>query len=113
MIATNVRIVPSWLYQVGSPTGRRNDLMIGDIHRPQRNTASMLSVRPIMPSRVKSALIGPASLRKYADKNVRFSANSQAGIDHSMTPAKLSAKKRLTPPVTVPRLMKPHLLSSG
>ena len=36
-----------------------------------------------------------------------------AGIVHSITPAKLSANSRLTPPVTEPSSTLPHLLRSG
>ena len=99
-MAMIVRIAPSWLYQVGSPIGRRNELMIGDIHRPQRRTWIMFCVSPTSPSRVASAVIGPASLWKYAAMNVRLIAKSHDGIDKLMTPARASAKSRLTPPVT-------------
>src|SRR5689334_14664926 len=98
-VASTVRTAPSWLYHVGSPIGRRNDLMIGDIHRPQRRTPIITSVRPTSPSRVNRARIGQVSRRKYASRNVRLMANSQAGMDHSMTPESDSANRRLTPPV--------------
>ena len=45
--------------------------------------------------------------------NVPLIAKSQDGIDQPMTPISASAKSRLTPPLTVPRSMNPHLLSSG
>ena len=60
-MAMIVLIAPSWLYQVGSPIGRRNELMIGDIHRPQRRTWIMFCVSPTSPWRVASEVIGPAS----------------------------------------------------
>jgi hypothetical protein len=63
-MATSVRIAPSWLYQVGSAIGRRNELMIGDIQRPQRRTPIMFSTSCTSPARVKSARIGPASRSK-------------------------------------------------
>src|SRR6478752_2961879 len=89
-VATTVRTAPSWLYHVGSPIGRRNDLMIGDIHRPHRKTEIIVSVRPASPSRVNRARTGHGSRRKYASRNVRLIANSHAGIDHSITPARAS-----------------------
>src|SRR5262245_64608741 len=101
-VAARVRIAPSWLYHVGSPVGRRNDLMIGDIHKPQRRTAIITSDRPASPSRVNRARTGQASRLKYASRNVRLMAKSQAGIDHSITPASASANNRPTPPVVSP-----------
>src|SRR5436305_882841 len=90
-VASTVRTAPSWLYQVGSPIGRRNDLMIGDIHRPHRRTPIIVSVRLTIPARVNRARIGQGSRRNQASRNVRLMANSQAGIDHSITPARASA----------------------
>ena len=58
-MATRVRMAPSWLYQVGSPIGRRNELMIGAIHRPQRRTWIMFCVSPTSPSRVASETACP------------------------------------------------------
>ena len=48
-IARVVRMAPSWLYQVGVPMGRRNELMMGDIHRPHRRTWIMFSATWVMP----------------------------------------------------------------
>ncbi len=45
--------------------------------------------------------------------NVRLIANSQAGIDHSITPASASSNSSFTPPDCVPRSMNPHLLRNG
>ena len=92
---------PSWLYQVGSPTGRRNELMMGDIHKPQRRTSIMFWLSSTRPSLVKSDLMGAVSRRKQAAMKVRLSAKSQAGMAQLMTPAKASANNRFTPPVAL------------
>ena len=89
-MAMIVLIAPSWLYQVGSPIGRRNELMIGDIHRPQRRTWIMFCVSPTSPSRVASEVIGPASFWKYAAMKARLIAKSHDGIEKLMTPARAS-----------------------
>src|SRR3954466_11665753 len=99
-MAMIVLIAPSWLYQVGSPIGRRNELMIGDIHRPQRSTKIMFSDSSISPARVASDRIGAGSLRKYAVMKARLIANSQAATDQLRTPARASANSTPTPPVT-------------
>ena len=44
--------------------GRRKELMIGDIHRPQRRTWIMFSASWVSPAFVKSARIGVASFQK-------------------------------------------------
>ena len=57
-MATPDRIAPSWLYQVGSGDWRRNELMIGAIHSPQRSTRTPCSTRPSTPLGLTSVLIG-------------------------------------------------------
>ena len=80
---STVRIAPSWLYQVGSPIGRRNDLMIGDIHRPQRSTSIMFS-RELRPARrcVKSARIGAVFLPEVGRHEGPVDREEPGGIDH-------------------------------
>ena len=60
-----MRIAPSWLYQVGSPIGRRNELMIGDIQSPQRRTWIMFSPSLDQPvAREQACESGVASFQK-------------------------------------------------
>ena len=44
---------------------------------------------------------------------VRLIAKSQEAVDQLITPASISMSSKLTPPVTVPRLRCPHLLTRG
>ena len=70
--------------------------MIGDIQRPQRRTEIMVSSGPTIPAQVNRALIGADCFsKKAAAMKVRLIANSQAGIDHSITPDRASSIQEL------------------
>src|SRR4051812_16820322 len=86
-IASAVRTAPSWLYHVGSPIGRRKELMIGDIQRPQRRTTIRFSPSCASPSFVKKLRIGVVSFWKYAVMKVRLIANNHAAVDQLIRPA--------------------------
>ena len=87
--------------------------MIGDIHRPQRRTWIMFSASWTSPSRVNSVADRRRVLPEVG-RHERPVDREQPGGDRPLiTPASASANSRLTPAGDVPRLMRPHLLSSG
>ena len=50
---------------------------------------------------------------RFVNIGERTNVTGSAKFEKLMTPARASLKSRLTPPVTSPRLMKPHLLRIG
>ena len=100
---TSERTAPSWLYQVGSGDWRRKELMIGDIHRPQRITRTACSTRPSSPPALNRPLIGRRLRSSSAVSSAKLMLNSGAAIDQLMTPASNSAQNSRTPPATSPR----------
>ena len=85
-VAASVRTAPSWLYHAGAPDWRRNVLMIGAIHRPQRSTRTVRSTRPCTPGPLKKPLMGARLRSSNAVSNTALIANSGAASDQLMTP---------------------------
>ncbi len=85
-IATSERTAPSWLNHEGRPDWRRNVLMIGAIHRPQRSTRTPSSTRLSRPGPLKRALMGARLRSSNAASRTALIANSGAASDQLMTP---------------------------